>query len=118
MLFNNYVIFNEFCYQLKLLYLFLIHPVYNTNCHNLLIFVHDQNLTILTYDFVPLVYMISARKQDATSDHLPHDAPDAPYVDVFRVSHTQDNFRGSVIPGDHVRCHHERGASSTRQAEI
>jgi hypothetical protein len=80
--------------------------------------VHDQNLTILTYDFVPLVYMISSREQDATSDHLPHDAPDAPYVDVFRVSHTQDNFRGSVIPGDHVRCHHERGASSTRQAEI
>ena len=34
--------------------------------------------------------MISTRKEDTTSNHLPHDAPNRPNVHIFCVAHAKD----------------------------
>lgn len=40
--------------------------------------------------------MISAWKEDSSSNHLPHDAPNRPDVHIFCVAHAKDNLSREV----------------------
>lgn len=62
--------------------------------------------------------MISAREENATSDHLAHDAAHRPYIHVLVIAHAQNNLWRSIIPRDHVRRHHEGCASSACQSKV
>ena len=46
----------------------------------------------LTDNFVPLIDVIGARKEDPSPDHFSHDATDRPDVDVLLVTHTKDHL--------------------------
>lgn len=62
--------------------------------------------------------MIGAGEKHATSDHLAHNTTHAPDVDVFCITHAQDDFRRPVIPSYDVRRHHKSGAGRTSQTEV
>ena len=62
--------------------------------------------------------MIGAGEQDATPDHLAHDASDWPDVDVLLVAHAEDDLGRPVVPRHDVRRHHEGRAGRPRQPEV
>lgn len=62
--------------------------------------------------------MISAGKEDATTNHLTHDAANGPNVDVLLVAHAEDDLGRPVIPRHDVGRHHEGRASRPREAEV
>ena len=72
----------------------------------------------LTYDLVPLVYVVCSREHDPSPDHLSHDAAHWPDVDVLPVAHAQDDFWGPVVPGHDVGGHHERRSRRPGQTEV
>ena len=72
----------------------------------------------LTYDLVPLVYVVCSRKHDPAPDHLSHDAADRPDVDVFPVPHAKDHFWGSVVACHHVGRHHKRRPRGARKTKV
>ena len=46
--------------------------------------------TGLTYDLVPLVYVVGAWEHDPAPDYFAHDAPHRPDVYVLPVAHAQN----------------------------
>ena len=61
---------------------------------------------------------ICSRKHDTSSYHFTQYAPNRPHVNVFTVTHAQNNFRGSVVPRHNIRSHHECCTSRSRKAKV
>lgn len=63
--------------------------------HNIISFLKiKQNIT---YNFIPLIYMVSARKQYASANHFPHDTADWPNIHIFFVTHTKYHLKNVKI---------------------
>lgn len=95
-------------------------PVLHVVPHRRLEPVHElgRGRAQLLYNLVPLVYVVGAREQHATPDHLAHDAAHGPYVDVLLVAHAQYDLGRPVVPRDDVGGHHEGGAGRPGQAKV
>ena len=61
---------------------------------------------------------ICSRKHDTSSYHFTQYAPNRPHINVFTVTHAQNNFRGSVVPRHNIRSHHECCTSRSRKAKV
>ena len=61
---------------------------------------------------------ICSRKHDTSSYHFTQYAPNRPHVNVFAVTHAQNNLWCSVIPRYDIRSHHECCTSCTCKAKV